>query len=110
LYNRVENLATLSTEARRKRPPSLPCLKADARSVVRRLFVLDLLPAEAPGLASEEVHERWPEQGGGPIRPSSRSFRRDLERQAQEGIIKLTGTGRKHDLFRYYCEEPAVSS
>ena len=78
--------------------------RAGTVSADRLSMILDILPSLPPGLTVEEVHERWPDDGAGQplLTPGVRSIRRELDQATEVGTVKFTGSGRRHDPFRYY--------
>lgn len=79
--------------------------KSDAAKGDRAETIRSVLPANEPGLTTEEVLAQWPD---GPPKPGIRTLRDDLRTGAQIGAWGQTGMGKRGDPHRYHQVQNAI--
>ncbi|MEE8170216.1 MAG: hypothetical protein V3T70_06690, partial [Phycisphaerae bacterium] len=77
--------------------------KADAKRADRLDVIAELLPADPPGMRSDEVREAWPDNGV-PM-PGKRTIQADLKHGESIQRWAVTGAGIKQDPLRFWIRD-----
>jgi len=70
---------------------------SESKTQDRSAIILGLLPKEPPGLTVCDILDQWPHD----LKPGRRTLQADIGPMLSSGKIKQTGSGIKHDPFRF---------